>query len=106
MNPEAKFGLFACNRNELPLIETIWPTPSVCRAIFSILATAALVRSSEVESGNCTLTIRRPWSCCGIKPVGAQAEDDEPSAPAARRKPAAPRRRSATAGRSTSHSRR
>ena len=45
-------------------------TPGVSRAISSILATAASVRCSDAESGSWMFTMSRPWSCCGMKPVG------------------------------------
>ena len=52
MNIDARLGLFACNMNDIPENETMSDTPGVSLAIFSIRATAALVRSSEDESGN------------------------------------------------------
>ena len=54
---------------------TVWATPGVSRAIFSTSAMASWVRCSDAESGNWTFTISRPWSCCGMKPVGALLED-------------------------------
>ncbi len=71
MNIEAKLGLLACRRNDNPEMATVCATPGVCRAISSIFATARLVRSSDAESGNWTFTMSRPWSCWGMKPVGA-----------------------------------
>ena len=50
---------------------TVCATPGVSRAIFSTCAMASWVRCSDAESGSWTLTISRPWSCCGMKPVGA-----------------------------------
>ena len=71
MNIEAKLELFACNRNELPAKATVCAMPGVVRAIFSIRATTALVRSKDAESGSWMFAISRPWSCCGMNPVGA-----------------------------------
>ena len=39
----------------------------------STWATASWVRCSDAESGSWTLTISRPWSCCGTKPVGRRS---------------------------------
>ena len=72
MNIDAKFELLACKRNELPAKATVCAIPPTLCEIFSILATTALVRSSEAESGSWILAISRPWSCCGMNPVGAR----------------------------------
>ena len=72
MNIEAKLELLACNRNELPAKATVCADAGrVACAIFSILATTALVRSKDAESGSWMFAISRPWSCCGMNPVGA-----------------------------------
>ena len=71
MNIEPKLEALDCNRNDIPEIVTVWATPGVSRAILSTSSMAAWVRCNDAESGNWTLTISRPWSCCGMKPVGA-----------------------------------
>ena len=73
-NIEPKLELFACWMNEMPLIAWVWAMPGVARVILSTCATTALVRSSEAESGSCTLMIMRPMSCCGTNPAGALAK--------------------------------
>ena len=49
-------------------------TPGVSRAIFSTCARISWVRCSDAESGSWTFTMSRPWSCCGMKPVGSPRE--------------------------------
>ena len=71
MNIEPKLEALACSRNDNPEMVTVWATPGVSRAILSTSAMASWVRCSDAESGNWTFTISRPWSCCGMKPVGA-----------------------------------
>ncbi len=70
MNIEPKLEALACSRNDIPAMATVCATPGVSRAISSTLAIASWVRCSDAESGNWTLTMSRPWSCCGMKPVG------------------------------------
>ena len=71
MNIEPKLEALAWSRNDIPEMVTVWATPGVSRVILSTNAMADLVRCSDAESGNWTLTISRPWSCWGMKPVGA-----------------------------------
>ena len=68
---EAKLELFDWSRNDMPEFVTVWPTPGVSRAIRSTSSATSWVRSSEAASGNWMLTINRPWSCWGMKPLGA-----------------------------------
>ena len=77
MNIDAKLELLAWSRNDMPPMPTVCATPRLLlpsesrRAIRSTSFRAAWVCSSDHESGSWTLTMRRPWSCCGMKPVGA-----------------------------------
>jgi hypothetical protein len=70
-NIEPKFELSAESSIDIPETVVVWATPGVSRAIRSTTAITSLVRWTDAESGNCTFTIKRPWSCCGMKPVGA-----------------------------------
>ena len=56
----------------MPEIATVCATPGVFQGDLLTVAIAAWVRCSDAESGNWTLTMSRPWSCWGMKPVGAR----------------------------------
>ena len=70
-NIEAKFELLADCTNDMPATVITCATPGVARVIRWSWSSVSWVRWSEAESGNWTLTISRPWSCSGTKPVGA-----------------------------------
>ena len=72
MNIEPKLELLADWRNESPAMTTVCATPGVSRAILSTRASVSCERWSDAESGSWTLTMSRPWSCCGMKPAGAR----------------------------------
>ena len=68
---EPRLGALAFKSSDWPETPTVCSTPGVVRANASIRAMTRCVRSTEAESGNCTLRSRYPLSCCGTKPVGA-----------------------------------
>ena len=70
MNIEPKFEPLAPCTKEKPATVSVCATPLVLRVMSSIFAKAALVRCSDAASGSCTLTMIRPWSCCGTNPRG------------------------------------
>ncbi len=53
-----KFEPAAFSANDWPLMPVTCRTPGVESTIFSMRRTTAAVRSSEAESGNCTLISR------------------------------------------------
>jgi len=67
---EPKLGALAPSSSDWPEMATVWPTPSVSRAIDSIRRTTACVRCTLAPSGNCTFSSRYPLSCWGMNPVG------------------------------------
>ena len=68
-NAEPTFELTALRMNDRPRFVIECATPGVSRPIRSIFSMTSSVRSSEAESGNCTLTTSRPLSCVGMKPA-------------------------------------
>ena len=71
MNIEPTFDAEVWITNDIPAMPTVCSTPGVAWVISTILAMAASVRWSDAESGSWTPTISRPWSCWGMKPLGA-----------------------------------
>ncbi len=61
--------------NDIPAMATVCDTPGVSWTISTTWAMAASVRWSDAESGSWTPRISRPWSCCGMKPLGALSSD-------------------------------
>ena len=55
---EPRFGALAFRISDWPEMPTVCATPGVSRAIFSIRAMTCCVRSTEAESGSCTLRSR------------------------------------------------
>ena len=66
-----KFGAFALMISDCPAIASVCFTPGACPASCSICRMTFVVRSSDAESGNWTLTSKYPLSCDGMNPVGA-----------------------------------
>ena len=71
MNIEPKFDAVVWSRNDIPAMATVCATPGVAWVISTTLAMASWVRWSDAESGSWTFRISRPWSCWGMKPLGA-----------------------------------
>ena len=55
---EPRFGALAFRISDWPEMPTVCSTPGVSRASVSMRAMTASVRSTEAESGNCTLSSR------------------------------------------------
>ena len=64
----------AFRSSDWPETPTVCSTPGVSRASASIRAMTRWVRSTEAESGSCTLRTDSPCLAAGMKPVGRMVE--------------------------------
>ena len=72
-NIDPKFELFAESTNDIPaIVDRVRHAGRLRGRSARSRPAASWVRWSDAESGSWTLTISRPWSCCGMNPVGAR----------------------------------
>ena len=77
---DPRFGAFAPSTSDCPEMPTVCATPGVSSAARSMRAINRPVRSTDAESGSCTLSSRYPLSCCGTNPVGVRTNSKYVSA--------------------------
>ena len=55
-----------------PVKLAVCMTPGIARRSLMALCTTASVRDSDEPGGSCTIVMKYPWSCAGMKPPGAR----------------------------------
>ena len=55
-----------------PLKLAVCTTPGIARRSLIARCTTASVRDSDEPGGSCTIVMKYPWSCAGMKPPGAR----------------------------------